>query len=94
MVLPSLYGTAFMKNYPAIGEDLFEIDANFYLLSALSAWITISGMKGSATARAGVKSAFADFHNTLSARSHGETTDGRWVNLDDVSSIMKYRVYC
>jgi hypothetical protein len=97
MVLPSLYGTAFMQNYPDIATDLFAFDANFHLfLMGLPTWIPLSGLKESAAARDRVKSAMADFHNALAATSRGEagagTTDARWGNLDDVSSVMKTRI--
>ncbi|KAL2830858.1 hypothetical protein BDW59DRAFT_158294 [Aspergillus cavernicola] len=94
MVLPSLYGTAFMKNYPDIAADLFEFDANFhFFLMGLPAWVPISGLKESAAARARVKSALEDFHNALVARSRGEAPDARWGSLNDVSSVMNDRVH-
>ncbi|KAH8704941.1 cytochrome P450 [Talaromyces proteolyticus] len=94
MVLPSLFGTDFIKNYPDIATDLFAFDANFHLfLMGLPPWIPLSGLRESAAARDRVKSAMEDFHNALVAASRGErTTDGRWDNLDDVSSVVKNRV--
>lgn len=98
MVLPSLYGTAFMKNYPDIANDLFNFDANFHLfLMGLPTWMPVPGLRESAAARDRVKGAMADFHNILIAASRGEpgigSTDGRWDNLDDVSSVIKSRVH-
>jgi cytochrome P450 len=97
MVLPSLYGTAFMQNYPDIATDLFAFDANFHLfLMGLPTWMPLPGLRESAAARDRVKSAMADFHNALVAASREEagagSSDVRWDNLDDVSSVMKNRV--
>ncbi|KAL3479519.1 hypothetical protein BJX99DRAFT_255517 [Aspergillus californicus] len=94
MVLPSLYGAAFMDIYANISAEMFEFDANFHLfLMGLPAWIPISGLKESAAARARVKSALTDFHNALVAKRQGKTIDSRWGDLGDVSSVMEDRVH-
>ncbi|KAF2115471.1 cytochrome P450 [Lophiotrema nucula] len=97
MVLPSLFGSAFTRNFPDCAADLFKFDDNFYLfMMGIPSWIPYSSLGESIDARERVKEAMGELHDAVAAVARGEAPPGghggRWADLSDVSNVMENRV--
>ncbi|KAI9714767.1 MAG: hypothetical protein M1820_000056 [Bogoriella megaspora] len=90
---PSLFGRAFVDNYPQLFDWLWAFDAGFLLLSTgAPRFIPYPGLTRAQIARSRLLDAMVSFHRALDAYDTGKPApDSTWSDMSDVSPLVRAR---
>ena len=86
---PTLMGSAFMKNYPNIIQDIWEFDAGMPLfMMKMPYWLPIPMYTKARAARQRLCNAMIDFFTAISNVLDGKDPGPQWQDLSDVAQVM------
>lgn len=89
--IPSLFGRAFIDNFPDVLHDVYEMDQGLvFFLMGLPAWTPWPAVLKAHIARTRVWTAMDAHQKALDADADGNNS-AAWDDLDDVSDIIKER---
>jgi hypothetical protein len=90
--VPSLFGRAFMDNYPDILSTIWEFDAGFrYLAMGLPRWVPIRACTKAHLARKRLLDFLTTFHRAMDQLKEGRDPEIEWCDLSDVSELIRRR---
>ncbi|KAI9837586.1 MAG: hypothetical protein M1819_007237 [Sarea resinae] len=85
-------GSTFVENYPAVLEDIWDLDAGFRWLNAgLPRWIPVGSRTRAHVARSRLNRALAAFHRAMDLVSEGGDPGAAWGDMGDVSELIAQR---
>ena len=89
---PSLFGQAFVDNYPTFLQDIYDLDGGLqWLLLGLPRWLPIRSLSKAYNARRRLQSNIATLQSALDNEATGLSNSAEWRELDDVSELIKNR---
>jgi hypothetical protein len=92
-VIPAIYGTDFVANFPDIWKSLWIYNESFVLLATgVPSWLPWPRLLRGKLARRRVLADLYEFNEAMEKHLNGEENDPKWQNLDDVSKLVKGRI--
>ena len=92
VLLKGLLGSDFLELYPALCDDLYDLDKAFrWMILGIPRWVPLLGLLAAHIARRRLESGLRGFHRALDKATKGEGPDAGWTDIEDISNIMRSR---
>ncbi|RFU78993.1 cytochrome p450 [Trichoderma arundinaceum] len=92
-VIPSIYGTDFVENFPELWKWMWIYNESFVLLATgVPAWVPWPRLQRGKLARRRILTYLYEFNEAVEKHMNGEEIDPKWQNLDNVSKLVKGRI--
>jgi hypothetical protein len=89
---PSLFGQAFVDNYPTFLKDIYDLDGGLqWLLLGLPRWVPIRSLSKAYNARQRLFGCIAELQKALDNDARGLPNPSEWRDVDDVSELIRSR---
>lgn len=92
-VVPAIYGTDFVENFPEMWKWVWIYNESFVLLATgVPTWLPLPRLQRGKLARRRLLAYLYEFNEAMEKHIDGEEIDPKWQNLDNVSELVKGRI--